>query len=200
MSSTTVKTASSAARRFTPATIIRSILAIGSVLGVGTVLTLAAWSDSGTATATFSTGTLDLQLNGADNVPDFVALDLTNMGDGASVTAPLTVKNNGTLRFGYTMSVAPVTPATDNNTLYQALHVVVKSATLATDCTAANWGNLTTTIVADTTIGSAAIASRTLTAGSSEVLCFQVTLPSGSNNNVQNKTTHVLMTFNATQN
>ncbi len=81
---------------------MRSVLALGTVLGIGTVLTLAAWTDDGTAQATFSTGNIDITLDGAQGNPtayDWANLSASGMGDGTSKYANLAIANAGTLSF-----------------------------------------------------------------------------------------------------
>lgn len=82
---------------------IRALLALGAVLGPGAVGTLAAWSDTSTATSgLFSTGSLDIKVNSED-VHSFVALSMKDMVPGSTKTANLVVRNSGSLPFGYTM-------------------------------------------------------------------------------------------------
>ncbi|WP_027503677.1 SipW-dependent-type signal peptide-containing protein, partial [Rhodococcus sp. UNC363MFTsu5.1] len=66
---------------------------LGIVLGLGAIGTLAAWSDTATATSgVFSTGSIDLQLNGQQGNPGayaFATLTKTGMMPGNSVAATL---------------------------------------------------------------------------------------------------------------
>ncbi|MBM4514492.1 hypothetical protein GS438_17995 [Rhodococcus hoagii] len=72
--------------------------------------TLAAWSDTATATSgVFSTGSINLKLNGDDGNPtaySFATLTKTNMLPNASVAATLPVQNTGTVPFSYAMYAA----------------------------------------------------------------------------------------------
>ncbi|MFC8527452.1 TasA family protein [Nocardia sp. NPDC057227] len=88
---------------------VRALLTLGIVLGLGTAGTLAAWSDSATATSgTFSIGTLDLRVDDTKELA-LPALALTGMLPGESVAAQLTAQNRGTIPLTYTMAAS--TPA-----------------------------------------------------------------------------------------
>src|SRR5665811_496368 len=87
---------------------VRAVLSLGIVLGFGSVGTLAYWTDDATASgATFSSGTIDL-IVGADatDAYAFTTLGLTNMVPGNSKAATITVNNNGTAPFKYTVASA----------------------------------------------------------------------------------------------
>lgn len=82
---------------------IRAVLALGAVLGLGSVSTMAAWTDTATATSgLFSTGTLDIKANDQDT-HSFVALSMADMVPGSTKNANLVVKNAGTAALTYTM-------------------------------------------------------------------------------------------------
>lgn len=86
---------------------VRALLAAASVLGLGTIVTLAAWNDSEFATGTFTAGTFDMEGASTDiaGAPVFsehdtlgtaaelqFVLDATNLSPGASVSAPYAVR------------------------------------------------------------------------------------------------------------
>jgi hypothetical protein len=88
------------------------------------------------------------------------------------------------------------------NVLGSTLQLEVK--TLGTDCATFDG----TTIVGPTTLNGALIGNvapgdqgsdRVLTAATSEVLCFQVSLPKATGNALQNTTSAVTFTFSAEQ-
>ncbi|MDI9898121.1 SipW-dependent-type signal peptide-containing protein [Rhodococcus sp. IEGM 1381] len=89
----------------------RAIMSIGIVLGLGAVGTLAAWSDTATATSgTFTTGKLDIMVGNpaVDNNPTAfsTALTKTAMFPGDTVAAGLLVTNaEGSVANNYTISV-----------------------------------------------------------------------------------------------
>lgn len=87
---------------------VRALLSIGMVFGLGAVGTLAYWTDSATlAAGTFTSGTLDIKLNGSDgtaaNPASFTtSLALANMQPGNSKAAVVNVQNAGNIDFTYT--------------------------------------------------------------------------------------------------
>ncbi|WP_164877634.1 SipW-dependent-type signal peptide-containing protein [Prescottella agglutinans] len=95
---------------------VRAALSLGIVLGLGSVGTLAAWSDTATATSNvFKTGVVDLKLGqdpGADNYT-FSAFSGSSLLPGSSVQAPLDVRNKGDMAFNYSMTAK----ATGNTTV-----------------------------------------------------------------------------------
>lgn len=87
----------------------RIVLTLGIVLGLGTVGTMATWTDNSTATSgTFSTGTVSLLINNA-NPYNFTSLTLASMLPGESRAATLQVQNKGSVPLKYSMSAT--TPA-----------------------------------------------------------------------------------------
>lgn len=92
---------------------VRAVLALGMVLGTGAVGTMAAWTDTATATSgAFSTGSIDLQLNSVQGNPTayaFTALTKANMTPGQSIAAMLPVQNKGSVAFNYLATVTSTT-------------------------------------------------------------------------------------------
>lgn len=151
----------------------RAIMSIGIVLGLGAVGTLAAWSDTAIATSgVFTTGRIDIKLGadpGVDNNPAAFSTALTNTAivPGNVVTAPLLVRNSGTVAFNYTLSVVA------SNT---------------------GIGNLLNSSVFETACGPTALSSvtglgtskpfagfpRTIAVGATDQLCISVTMPAGT--------------------
>lgn len=172
---------------------LRALLTLGIVLGLGTVGTLAAWSDSATATSgTFSIGSLDLRVGDTEELA-FPALALSGMLPGESVAAPLTVQNRGTIPLTYTMTAAP---AAGSPALAGHLQIAVHPGGVAGQATAGGMrtGTCTGTRLAQATLapGSATTlvsAPRPL-AGSTgaEQLCIVATLVTSAPVAVQNQT------------
>jgi predicted ribosomally synthesized peptide with SipW-like signal peptide len=180
---------------------VRAVLALGTVLGIGTTLTLAAWTDSGVVTGTFSTGSIDLKLDGVDTLPVVTNLALTNAAPGAVTYAPLTVSNAGTLNFTYTFTNSITTASTSTPLLESVLNVGVKVVSSAATCTQAGYDASSTVVLASqklNTLTTTTARSLTATTGS-EVLCFKVDLPTDASTNVQSRTTTAAFTFTATQ-
>ena len=185
--------------------VIRSVLALGTVVGLGTVFTLAAWTDTSVVSGTFSTGSIDIKVNGFDNpLPAVTNLSLTNAKPGDVVYAPLTVTNQGTINFGYTITPAITVASTSSPLLESVLTVSAVQVATTGACASAAF---TAPAVADQVIYPARAlnvttptASRSLVATTgSEILCFRVELPSGASTNVQTQTTTASFTFLATQ-
>ncbi|MFD1814525.1 SipW-dependent-type signal peptide-containing protein [Rhodococcus gannanensis] len=175
----------------------RAIASLGIVLGLGAIGTLAAWSDSATATSgVFSTGSIDLQLNGNQGNPSayaFASLTKTGMMPGASVAATLPVQNTGTTSFNYTMAAAAT-----SSTLAPYLKVIVSTGT--SNGTVCSGGTVIANNVALVSGGTANLipTARSLANGGSETLCFQVTLDAAAPTTVQSQTVNTSFNFNAT--
>ncbi|MGW9569097.1 SipW-dependent-type signal peptide-containing protein [Prescottella equi] len=172
----------------------RAVASLGIVLGLGAIGTLAAWSDSATATSgVFSTGSIDLKVNGADSYT-FTSLAKTGMMPGDSVAAVLPVKNAGATSLTYTMKATSTTAL-----LAPQLKVTILAGGSTADsktCTggtaissAANTGLVSG---GDTNLISSA---RTLTSNATENLCFQVTLDANAPTDVQNQTVSTSFAF-----
>jgi predicted ribosomally synthesized peptide with SipW-like signal peptide len=179
---------------------IRAVLALGAVVGIGTVLTLAAWTDNGAATGTFSTGSVDLELNGVDTAPVVTALALTNAKPGDVTYALLTVTNVGSLNFTYSIAPSITVPSTSSPLLESVLRLGVNAVPTAS-CTAGTFTASSDTVIVDRPLSTTtATAARALTATTgTEYLCFRVELPSNADNAVQGSTTTAAFTFTATQ-
>ena len=85
----------------------RALLSMGMVLGLGSVTTLAYWTDSATLTGgTFASGTIDLRLDGSDNNPSSfsTAFAMSNLSPGQSKAVVVPV---GSVAWMQTLSLAP---------------------------------------------------------------------------------------------
>lgn len=135
----------------------------------------------------FSTGTVDIAAS-----PASALFNASGIMPGYTSTAALTVSNSGTASFNYTMSTSATN--TDGKGLANQLALVVKTQdTLTGGC-----ANFNGTQLYSGGLGLAAISTaRTLSASGSEVLCFQVTLPSTTGNEFQGAATTATFTFSA---
>jgi spore coat-associated protein N len=172
-------------------------LALTGVIWAGTFAT---FSDSGTASSTVSAGTVDLVVGGAaDDAYAFTSIEMGNMKPGDAKYAPLTIANTGTLAFNYTMA----TSATDSDSkaLRDQLTTEIRLVANAAACDSAGVGFTAsmTTLTTSGPLSAAAIASRGLAAGSSEVLCYKVQLPSAAGDAYQGASTVATFSFSATQ-
>ena len=176
---------------------VRYLLSAGTVVGLSVTGTLAVWSDSVTVTgATFSTGTIDLQVNNLDTVTGYTTMNLSNMVPGNSTAGVLTVKNNGTAPLKY--SVDATASNADLKGLGAALVVKVtgdaatSGSSPSVTCAGTALSNTGTTFAANLV---SSTTPRQLNAGASETLCIQATLPGAAANSLQAASTNVGFTF-----
>ncbi len=179
---------------------LRLVLCLGSLSGLVWAGTFATFTDSGTAASTFTAGTVDLLLSAeADDAYAFTSIEMGNMKPGDVKYAPLTIANNGTLAFTYSMATSSTN--TDSKNLAGQLTLGVKKVANLAACDTAGVGYAasTDTLAAAGALSSAAITSRALAVAGSEVACFRVELPSGAGDTYQGATTTATFTFSATQ-
>ena len=169
-----------------------------------TGLTGAVFSDTDSVGGNvFSTGTVTIGASPASAVVTF-----SDMAPGDSVVGDMTVSNDGTLELRYA-----VTSTTTENTLAAQLDFTIwdeaEEADGGTDCNASapvtvlyGAADLGSTSGIDA-IGDPAQGSqsgdRTLSASTSEVLCFLVALPSSSGNSYQGLSSTSTVAFQAEQ-
>ena len=176
--------------------VLRVVLAVGVVmLLVATGTTLAAWTDATAVTGTtFSSGTIDLKVNGRDTVSDFVGLSATSMVPGASTAGVLVVQNSGTVPFVYTMRSSATNP--DAKGLGAALTYAVTLGPPTGPGLAQTCGG---TALATGNLGGAMVSTgRLLAPGATETVCVQIRLPDTAASSLQGATTDVTLTFDAT--
>jgi len=174
--------------------ILLSLVAIGvltSFMGLGGLSLFTASTDNdGNA---FTSGSVDISTS-----PASAFLTMSNMAPGDSVTAQLTVSNDGTLELRY--AVTTVATNTDSLNLRDALTLTIK--TLGTNCTTFDGTELYTGTLASGAIGDPTpggdSGDRTLAASGSENLCFKVELPSGATG-PEGAATTATFTFDAEQ-
>jgi predicted ribosomally synthesized peptide with SipW-like signal peptide len=189
-----------------PTRILLAVFAVGLLAGLVGVLTFAFFTDTATnPTNVFSTGKVDIS-NSQEGTAIVAA---TGMAPGDKVTQPLTVSNIGSLQLHY--YVTSMADNTDGKALRAQLDLTIKTG-VAT-CTNAGFGLSGTVIYgpgdlgadpAITVIGNPLpgwqTGDRVLNASpASEVLCFQVELPSSTGNTYQDATTTAEFTFYAEQ-
>lgn len=177
---------------------VRAALGLGVVLSAGTLATHAFWTDAVSVTgASFSTGTIDLKVNGVDANADFSTITMTGMVPGSTTAGVLTVKNAGTAALKYTATSASTNA--DGKNLAAALVVKVTADTAVTTSGANKACAGTALTGTGTTLsGSLVSTGRLLAAGDSEKLCVQVSLPATAASALQGATTSATLTFNGT--
>lgn len=177
---------------------VKILLACGSLSGALWAGTFATFTDTQAAVSTFTSGTVDLRLN-ADSTSSyaFTSMNLSNMKAGDEVYAPLTVSNNGTLPYTYTMASSATNA--DSKGLKDQLQLAAKLVPNAGACTSVGFA-AGTAVIASGNLSVAAIGSaRALAASASEVLCFHVSLDATTGNAFQGATTTSTITFTASQ-
>jgi predicted ribosomally synthesized peptide with SipW-like signal peptide len=180
---------------------IRAVLALGIVLGLGAVGTLAAWSDTATATSgPFVVGTVDMKVHGADSY-GFVELGMTGMTPGASKAAMLSVSNTGSLAVTYDAK------ASSPGVLAPYLRVSVHLGGVATNTTTTGTCSSATVIgttVAPTSAGATIFSARPLAgmpAGGTapaDSLCVLVSLVNTTPAEMENKSSVLTLAFTGT--
>lgn len=195
---------------------VRAVLAGALVLGVGSTMTLAAWTDNEFGQGTFTASRFDTQssVNGgvgyADNSSSpgaTIAFDTTAMSPSSVRYGSLLVRTKiNSIAGTMVLSGATISPSgTDETTvLGAALRYRVVSTTATCDATAftgsPTWvvGPTAATL---TTAGSATLNLAAATAslpGAATGLCFEVTLPAGAANTLQGASTTAIWHVTAT--
>lgn len=175
----------------------RLVLTLGVFVGAAWAGTFATFTDSGTAGSTFTAGTVDLLISAeADDAYAFTSLEMGNMKPGDVQYAPLTIANNGSLGFSYSMATSATN--TDSKALRDQLTLGIRKVSSTCDATTYAAASGADILFAEAALSGGAVTSRTLSSGS-EVLCFKVQLPSASGDGFQGATTTATFTFSATQ-
>ncbi|MGN6252460.1 MAG: TasA family protein [Marmoricola sp.] len=178
---------------------MRAALATGGVGLLVTTSTYAYWTDDAAITGTtFSTGVLDLQVDGA-NAYATTTLGMSGMVPGATSAEVLTLKNNGTVALTYTL-VGGLT-GTDAVALGPALTLTITTGTRVVSGSNATCSGGTSVagpqlLTAVTTTAIIGTRRGPLSAGATENLCFQVTFDAAAASTLQGKTAQA--TFTAT--
>ena len=192
---------------------VRALLAGGLVLGIGTTLTLAAWTDTEYANGTFSTSTFGIvgTATNAASPNDFTdhatapGANLTlglaaagAMSPGATIYTRFAVKTTAATNVTGKVSLSAAANATAG--LGPSLQYGVKIIPATSTCDATSYGASSTVIVAaGSPLSTAGSNPQNLaTLGSAAVsYCFAVTLPTGTPNTAQGTTVTPTWTFTA---
>lgn len=176
---------------------IRALLALGGVLGLGAVSTLASWTDDATATAQFTSGTIDLALDGAQGNPDpykLTSLTVDDFKPGDSRAATLPVQNAGTLPFTYRMTVSAATA----NTLSKSLTVTVTTGSVSGSGNHSSCNGETILETAKVSGSPVLERSTSIPPSQDETLCLEIGLAATTPNDAQGQSTSVDFAFRAT--
>ena len=180
---------------------IASAMVMALLAAVLALTALALFTDTQSVPSnTFTTGSVDISTS-----PTSALVTFSGMAPGDQVTNPITVTNAGTLQLRYA-----VTSTTTENTLAGQLDLTIKSG--VTTCTSAGFGVDGTVVYATGDLGNTSAINlignpaqgsqagdRTLNASASEILCFNVSLPSSTGNTYQGLTSTATFAFQAEQ-
>ena len=194
----------------------RAVLSLGAVgflaIGLGAQGTFAFWTDKATVeTGSFSSGTLDITLNGAlsttglANNPGTTSISgftLTNMVPGESRAVAFPVANAGSVGLTYSVTglglgdLAPalqftIATGTADNPTINNLRTGTCSGTSISGA-----GKALSTVPPGTTL---VPGPRNLAAGASESICVIASLPTTVDNTFQGKTMTANLVFDAKQ-
>ena len=167
-----------------------ALTALATVLIGAAATSLAQFTDSHDATATFSTGTIVLGVN-----PTTV-FSASNVFPGTTGSQTVTVSNTGTGALRYAIST--VATNTDSKGLASAILLTVAEGTCAGSTVLYGPGALGSAAVGSANQG-ADTGDRALAAATSEDLCFSWNLPLTTGNALQNAATTATFTFAAEQ-
>lgn len=158
---------------------IRAVLALGTVLSLGTLATMAAFSDEATVTATLTAGTLDITVDGEEGQPVPYALAISGSGamvPGDTLHVPLEIANVGTVDADLAMSVEVEGDGSSPNAT-DDLRLVIAHTT-GDDCDATVVTADASPYSADGPLAAAAFSGVELDGGDAIDLCLAITLPS----------------------
>jgi predicted ribosomally synthesized peptide with SipW-like signal peptide len=191
----------------------RAIASLGMVFGLGAVGTMAAWSDTATATTgMFTTNSVNIQmeLNGDRPTHQFTTLKQINLGRGNTTAGMLAVKNTGSDTFNYVVATATADDGTATyggasaSILAQNLFVTVR------DGGTVSGSGPTATCTGGTVLGTAdkALAlgnapllptSANLTVNATQNLCVQVKVNPNAPKEARMSSVSVRFNFTATK-
>lgn len=181
---------------------VRALLTLGLLVGLVVTGTSAFWTDDVTITgSTFTSGTLDLQVNDADSYAT-TTLGMSLMVPGNTSAEVLTVKNNGTVPLKYTLTggLTGTDAAAFSADSAVRLTVVAGGSKSGSGNTSTCTGGTTiygpTALTTTTTTSLIGTPRGPLAAAGTEALCFQITFSSTAASSLQGKT--ATATFTAT--
>ncbi len=182
----------------------RAIMSIGIVLGLGAVGTLAAWSDTSTATSgAFTTGRLDIKVGpapGVDNNPVSFSTALADaeLFPGETAASGLLVTNApGSVANTYTISVV-ASNATLGNLLNSSVHSGAPVSGACTGPLVSTVTGLGTSKAFQQTTPTVGPVRRSLVVGGTDQLCISITMPSTATSPATAATGTVNYTLTAT--
>jgi len=185
---------------------VRALLCLGLLGGLGATSSLAYWTDDVTISgATFTAGTLDLEVDNADPFTGLTVLSMSDMVPGNTSAQVITIENSGTVPLKYTMAGGLTGTGASAYSSAGALQLTVvlngtKSGSGSTSTCTGGTTLLTPTALTDTTTTSlvARRPSSPLAPAATESLCVQVTFASVAPSSLQGASVDVVLTTTAT--
>ena len=186
----------------------RAALAAALVLGVGTSLTLAAWSDDEFGTATFAASTFAVESQTSSSTwaaheaanPATLVFNATAMSPGLSQFAFIDIRTTAATNIGGTAALSAVSAAT--GTLLPQLEYRVVTTAAGTACNANAFTSATVpAYTASLSTGTAPpTATGALTAGGTSTVrfCFDVRVKVGTASSFQGNTASATWVFTST--
>lgn len=193
----------------------RAIISLGAVAVLATGMsvkgTFAFWTDAATVNAGgFSSGTLDISVNGAlaqqnGGTTALTAFKLDTMVPGESVAFSFPVKNEGTVPLTYKVTGTGSGPLAVAGGLQYAVYfgsAATNTGTSANGNRAGSCGSAAATDTNTTALtGTSATlsADRTLAVGTSDTVCVIARLNYNAGNDLQGKTGNAALVFDSKQ-
>lgn len=185
-----------------PSVRLRALLALG-VLAVASVGgTFAFWTDDATVTGgTFTSGTLDLKVDGADSHVS-TTLSMSAMAPGNTSAEVLAISNGGNVPLRYSMTGGL---SGSDSALYSSSSALL--LTIVKDGTRSGTGNSATCTGGTTLLAATPLTTSTasllsargpLAAAGAESLCLQVTMAAAAPTSLQGKATDLNLTLSGT--
>lgn len=183
-----------------PLVVLSLVAALASVTSLGTY---AFWNDTATVTgSSITTGTLDLEVDDADDLPSWVPFSMSDVAPGESRAAVLRLRNAGSTPF--TVTATGSATGADLASVV-TVRVVVGGGTTPetsyprTETCAGGTEVYSGTLAGSPTVLPASAAVAPAVDGGSTPLCLEATLPTGAGNTLQGKTWTPTFTLIATQ-
>ncbi|WP_160150904.1 SipW-dependent-type signal peptide-containing protein [Microbacterium timonense] len=195
---------------------VRALLAAGLVLGIGTAVTLAAWTDTENATGSFGASVFNTESQSAGS-PAYASnttapgaaltFNAAQMSPGVSSFAWLNVRTTPASTVGGTVALSAVTPSAGGLTpalQYRAVRMTNPSPGSTCDATAFTTGTPTfiaggsATYLPVSQLPATAIANTIGAAGAQLGFCFEVRIMTGAANTYQGTTATVTWSFTGT--
>lgn len=169
----------------------RAVLSLGMILGLGAVGTMAAWSDTATATTgMFSTSSIQMKVDGKRPTSSFTKLNKTSMLPGNSTAGDIKVENTGTIDYKWAVSASGSGSSELVGKLTVSLHE--SGVNNGSTCTGPLIGTAQSLSTSPTLV-----SGRALAAGASDTVCIQVKVASDAGKDQQFKIADLGFNFTA---